>query len=160
AFNAYNFHVPWNAVENRTAYNVSMSTYMCPSDPNEDKFRTNYVMVTGPGTIYEPGKPIKPEIRDFKDGVSNTIYIVETKDAKFHWLEPRDFTVGSGGDEIKMSLKLNDPLSPSISSHHPGGANVSLADGSVRFLKNNLNEAVLRALLSPAGGEIVSSEFL
>jgi prepilin-type N-terminal cleavage/methylation domain-containing protein/prepilin-type processing-associated H-X9-DG protein len=43
-------------------------------------------------------------------------------------------------------------------SEHPGGANFTFADGSVRFLKESLNLAVYCALGSRNGGEVVSSD--
>jgi prepilin-type processing-associated H-X9-DG protein len=45
-----------------------------------------------------------------------------------------------------------------ISSYHANGANVLLADGSVRFLKDSVNLRVLRALITRAGGEVVSGD--
>jgi prepilin-type processing-associated H-X9-DG protein len=157
-YNAYNLSVPWNALENRTVYDTSISTYLCPSDTTRDSLHTNYAVVTGPGTLYESGKPTNPTIERITDGTSNTIYIVETKDTSFHWLEPRDLTLGPGGFEIKMSLTINDPASPSISSRHPGGVNVLIVDGSVRFLKAGIDKTILKALLSPEGGEVISSD--
>jgi prepilin-type N-terminal cleavage/methylation domain-containing protein/prepilin-type processing-associated H-X9-DG protein len=45
-----------------------------------------------------------------------------------------------------------------IFSFHPGGANVLMADGSVRFLKESLDVVVLRSLVTLAGGEAISSD--
>jgi prepilin-type N-terminal cleavage/methylation domain-containing protein/prepilin-type processing-associated H-X9-DG protein len=44
------------------------------------------------------------------------------------------------------------------SSFHPGGANIAMCDGSVRFLKNTTNITVVWALGSIAGGEVVSAD--
>jgi prepilin-type N-terminal cleavage/methylation domain-containing protein/prepilin-type processing-associated H-X9-DG protein len=41
-------------------------------------------------------------------------------------------------------------------SSHPGGANFTLADGSVRFLAQSISLATLRQLATRAGGEVVS----
>jgi prepilin-type processing-associated H-X9-DG protein/prepilin-type N-terminal cleavage/methylation domain-containing protein len=41
-------------------------------------------------------------------------------------------------------------------SEHPGGVNVLFADGSIHFLRNSINHAVLQALGTRAGGEVVS----
>jgi prepilin-type N-terminal cleavage/methylation domain-containing protein/prepilin-type processing-associated H-X9-DG protein len=46
----------------------------------------------------------------------------------------------------------------SMSSFHPGGANVLMADGSVRFLKDSINVNTVLKLGSRAGGEITSSD--
>jgi len=45
-----------------------------------------------------------------------------------------------------------------MSSFHPGGANVTFADGSVRFLKNSTNMLVIWQLGSRSGNEVVSSD--
>ena len=43
-------------------------------------------------------------------------------------------------------------------SKHPGGANFCFADGSVKFLKSNINMATYCALGSRAGGEVISAD--
>jgi prepilin-type N-terminal cleavage/methylation domain-containing protein/prepilin-type processing-associated H-X9-DG protein len=51
-----------------------------------------------------------------------------------------------------------NPGSVDIKSFHPGGANVLMCDGSVRFLKNSTNILTVWALGSRAGGEIISAD--
>jgi prepilin-type N-terminal cleavage/methylation domain-containing protein/prepilin-type processing-associated H-X9-DG protein len=43
-------------------------------------------------------------------------------------------------------------------SYHPGGANVLLGDGSVRFIKSSVSQQIWWALGTRAGGEVVSSD--
>ena len=43
-------------------------------------------------------------------------------------------------------------------SRHPGGLNTTLADGSVRFIKNSIALNVWQALGSTRGGEIISAD--
>jgi len=45
-----------------------------------------------------------------------------------------------------------------LGSHHPGGANILLCDGSVRFLTDNTSQPVVWALGTRAQGEIISSD--
>jgi prepilin-type processing-associated H-X9-DG protein len=45
-----------------------------------------------------------------------------------------------------------------LSSYHPGGGNVSFADGSVRFLKSSIAPQTIWALGSRAQGEVISSD--
>ncbi len=45
-----------------------------------------------------------------------------------------------------------------MASNHPGGANVMMADGSVRFLKNSTNQQTIWALGSRSQGEVISSD--
>ena len=140
-FNAYNFHVPWNDPANATVGKARISTYLCPSDTGQNPLAPSYVMVKGPGALFKRGKRLNLRLPEITDGLSNTIAVVETANADFLWTEPRDLSIDT------MSLKINDPTRPSISSHHPGGANVLFFDGTVRFLKNTLRADVLRALL-------------
>ncbi len=44
------------------------------------------------------------------------------------------------------------------SSHHPGGVNFLLADGSVRFIKDTINVNTWQALGTRAGGEVISAD--
>jgi prepilin-type processing-associated H-X9-DG protein len=44
------------------------------------------------------------------------------------------------------------------SSNHPGGVNVLLMDGSVRFIKNSVNHLTWYALSTPNNREAISSE--
>ena len=43
-------------------------------------------------------------------------------------------------------------------SRHPGGVNVGMADGSVRFMKNSINLYIWRALSTTQGNEVISSD--
>jgi prepilin-type processing-associated H-X9-DG protein len=53
---------------------------------------------------------------------------------------------------------VNQPGVYGLSSYHPGGANVLMVDGSVRFLKDSISIQVVWALGSRNGGEIISSD--
>jgi len=46
----------------------------------------------------------------------------------------------------------------SLSSFHPGGANVCMGDGSVRFLKNSTSLQTIWAIGSRKGEEVVSAD--
>jgi prepilin-type N-terminal cleavage/methylation domain-containing protein/prepilin-type processing-associated H-X9-DG protein len=45
-----------------------------------------------------------------------------------------------------------------IFSWHPGGANFCMSDGSVRFVKESVAPAIVRALITRAGGEVISAD--
>lgn len=49
-------------------------------------------------------------------------------------------------------------INSSARSQHPGGVNVGMADGSVRFVRNGVSLQVWRALGSKAGGESISND--
>ena len=46
------------------------------------------------------------------------------------------------------------------SSRHPGGVNILLGDGSVRFIKNSIDLSTWRALGTRAAGEVISADAL
>jgi len=50
------------------------------------------------------------------------------------------------------------PSMLNMSSYHPGGANVAMADGSVRFLKSSIAMQIVWALGSKAGSEVISAD--
>jgi hypothetical protein len=45
-----------------------------------------------------------------------------------------------------------------LASFHPGGVNGLVGDGSVRFPKDSVNPITPRALVTPHGGEVISSD--
>jgi prepilin-type processing-associated H-X9-DG protein/prepilin-type N-terminal cleavage/methylation domain-containing protein len=57
--------------------------------------------------------------------------------------------IGSGPCAINCNNLQGD-----IYSFHPGGANVVFADGSVRFVRENISIVTLAALVTKAGGEV------
>jgi prepilin-type processing-associated H-X9-DG protein len=59
-------------------------------------------------------------------------------------------TVGSGGIQSSIPSVLHN----SARSAHPGGVNVALCDGSVRFMPNTVSLATWRALTTANGGEV------
>jgi prepilin-type N-terminal cleavage/methylation domain-containing protein/prepilin-type processing-associated H-X9-DG protein len=56
------------------------------------------------------------------------------------------------------SSGYNSPGMYGMSSNHPGGANVLMADGSVRFLKDSTNMVTIWSLGSRAQGEILGAD--
>jgi prepilin-type processing-associated H-X9-DG protein len=50
------------------------------------------------------------------------------------------------------------PMMAGLSSFHPGGCNVAMADGSVRFLKSSMQMQVVWYLGTKSGGEVVSAD--
>jgi prepilin-type N-terminal cleavage/methylation domain-containing protein/prepilin-type processing-associated H-X9-DG protein len=55
-----------------------------------------------------------------------------------------------------ISAGNNAGANDELFSYHPGGVNVLMGDGSVRFVRDNINLKVLRSAVTLNGGEIVS----
>jgi prepilin-type processing-associated H-X9-DG protein len=144
-YEAYKSDEPWDGPNNRALGNIAIPTYRCPSDPSPVPTETNYVMIVGKGAFGGlPNEAIR--VSDIRDGTSNTIMIVEVTGSGIPWMEPRDLSV----EEIQR--EINDGSGKWISSKHPGGVNVALCDGSVRFLAQTIDRNILRSLIDPNDG--------
>ncbi len=62
-------------------------------------------------------------------------------------------------DRIGGPCAINCTNSSEYYSFHPGGMNISLVDGSVRFLSDSVNAQILSAVITRAGREVISGEF-
>ena len=65
-------------------------------------------------------------------------------------MEPRDVTV-----EEAFTF-LTNPSASQFEQFHPGGANVLMADGSVRFVAETTDPGTVRALLTRNDGQSVN----
>jgi prepilin-type processing-associated H-X9-DG protein len=146
-YQKYDFNEPWDGPNNKKLAALIPSVYQCPSG-SEDDGQTNYVAVVGPETVWPGDAPVK--IRAIIDGPSRTIQVIETVDSGIHWMEPRDVSLDQATAGINGH---NGP--PSISSHHPGGANALFCDSHVQFLPDDVPPETLRALLTKDGKEAV-----
>ncbi len=105
------------------------------------------------------------------DGLSNTIALGEvlsnTRSQSAVWYTS---TGNTGGTSLPINwinqIVQGNPLYPlsnswagrGFSSYHPGGINVGMADGSVKFLKQTINQRTYNALGSRRGGEVISAD--
>jgi prepilin-type N-terminal cleavage/methylation domain-containing protein len=64
---------------------------------------------------------------------------------------------GMGMGMMDPNAMINMAVQLPPSSYHPGGVNVAIGDGSVRFVKDSINLAAWRSLSTRNGGEILSS---
>ena len=147
----YDFDEPWDSPANSAITQLVVPTYNCPSSSKADPLETNYMLVTGPNTVFDGSK--SPSMAMITDGTSNTILIVEVTGAGVQWAEPTDL------DIKQFQAQVNSGVGNAISSEHPGGANVSLCDGSVRFLPDTIDAQTLQNLINPADGQVVNLDF-
>jgi hypothetical protein len=143
--NQYDFSEPWNGPNNLKLLKSMPSNFACPSRFSNPTNLTSYVAITGPGTMFPGAGSVK--FADITDGLSNTLMVVEVANMNIPWTAPWDHDVRT------MSFRINDPKRPSISSNHPGGANIVLGDASTRFMHESISRDNLRALITIAGGE-------
>ena len=116
--------------------------------------QSSYYLVTGPGTLFPPSGPLRPE--DVQDDPSQTILVIEGTPILTSgvWTEPVDLPVLRLGKDLR-----------SAGGQTPGGlseAGVTLAtvDGRGRFLRESTEPIVLQALITPQGGEPLADDTL
>lgn len=115
-----------------------------------------------------PNRPLCQPLAVFTDGTSSSFLVGEKalnpKDylsGSWYWDEPF-FIGGSGGTQRWRDLVIRDSAGMGLSfrfnwgSPHPGGMNMLYADGSVRRVPYSTEKSVIRALMTPAGGEPVA----
>lgn len=149
-YHSYNFKEPWDGPNNRKLAGRMPSFYACPSQHRTTRpvSRTlaNYVVLVGPQTAF-PGDRSTSR-GDIRDDPDQTLLVVETTPG-VPWLKPVDLEVS------RMSLVLNDPSRPSISSKDYGGAGVVFVNGRVERTHNSISPKAIRAMMTVAGGEVV-----
>lgn len=149
-YNRYRFDEPWDGPNNRHLLpdHLPVDYYSCPADAaSRSNFMTSYLAVVGPETMWPRQRDVR--LQDITDGASNSIMLVETLSSGIYWPEPRDL------EWDQMEMRIGATPGKGISSGHRGGANVAMADGSVRALRADLDPQTLAALLTIRGGEQV-----
>ena len=71
--------------------------------------------------------------------------------------QPINWSFTSAGITSDPNFVFSDQRYSTFESQHTGGANFSMADGSVHFFTQTISLATLQALCTRAGGEVVDS---
>ncbi|MGE0379165.1 MAG: DUF1559 domain-containing protein, partial [Planctomycetaceae bacterium] len=163
-YNQIDFEAGWEADANQQSLQTVLPFFVNPSVPDgplDDAgfATTHYIGLAGLGEDGPELPANNPKagffaydrathIRDITDGTSNTIAI---SDGSGHgpW--------GAGGAATIRPLTqqpyINGP--DGIGGPHRGGVHVGLADGSIRFVSENIDPGVMEALVTISGGEVV-----
>lgn len=149
-FERYNFSEPWDGPTNSTMHSLQLEVFLCPDTSSRlnhyQRTVTDYVAITGEETIFSEDQPTK--LSDVTDGTSNTIMFGELANSDIHWMEPRDLQFNAISNRMNTS-------GAGLSNVHNGGAYTALVDGSIRYLSEEIDPDVLRALMTKNGGETV-----
>ncbi|MFH1300540.1 MAG: DUF1559 domain-containing protein [Planctomycetota bacterium] len=136
------FDKPWDDPGNQIIFQQEIPAYLNPTI--EEKVSPDgYGLSHYVGNELVLKKNAGLRIRNITDGTSNTIVAVETGENFKPW-----------GDPTNLAVPGN-MMGPGKKTAYRGGNHVLLGDGSVRFVSENIDPAVLKALSTPDGGEVV-----
>jgi len=90
---------------------------------------------------------------EIRDGLSNTVIVAEAagrdEGGQAEWAN------GHNCFAQEQDTRINETSDNEIFSFHPGAAGVVFCDGHVQFVSETIEQDVLRAILTRAGGETV-----
>jgi prepilin-type N-terminal cleavage/methylation domain-containing protein/prepilin-type processing-associated H-X9-DG protein len=174
---AYDFQRAWKDPANQPVAMTNLAVFRCPSAIARWDGKTDYggnygSSLTGlkpgfsfgrawesgtfpPVHVALPGQYRAAAVRlaEITDGTSQTLLVLEDADRPAKqggmWASGHNCLAHDSGP-------VNHQLSQEIFSRHPHGANVLSADGSVRWLSDSLELAVLGALCTRSAGETIA----
>jgi hypothetical protein len=155
----------WDAPANSPLANFRLAVAICPAQVPEfiagSPVTTNYIANGGLGTetpamsadaagrnagAYWYDGPTADRL--FTDGLRETAQLIETNRDLGPWLR--------GGGATLRGLDVADApylgAGRPLGGCHPGGCYASMADGSVKFVKDTIDPVVFRAMLTRSGG--------
>ena len=144
---------PWDSEHNQQFHSKAPSIFCCPSviprnSREEEVFvpvpsGCFYSVIVGSDSAFFGSEPrTKPDAKV----LGETIFLVERR-VPVNWMDPsRELSFDAVVREHTMRGINVDAME--ISSYHPGGVNVALGDGSVRFLPDSMDGEILRKMLT------------
>ena len=145
---------PWDSPHNKTLIPQMPKVYAPPGKGGAGG-QTYYCAFEGKDAflrpITSPRKPGTPALGlhlhgGVTDGTSNTLMVVEAGEAVV-WTKPQD-----------IPFDKDKPLPP-LGGIFRKVTNVVLCDGAISYIPRDTPEAVIKALITPGGGEAEAREF-
>jgi prepilin-type processing-associated H-X9-DG protein len=151
------------AQENQESLTVAIPQYLNPSQTVRiagGLGESDYVGIAGIGEEELTGEEVTAKsgvfgynrqigIRDITDGTSNTMMVIDVSKNMGPW--------GAGGPSTIRALTkapyINGP--DGLGGTHRGGGMVLFADGSVRFISEEVDDEVMEGISTIQGGEVV-----
>ncbi|MBX7105393.1 MAG: DUF1559 domain-containing protein [Gemmataceae bacterium] len=137
---------PWDSDANKPLL-AKMPKVFADLDapPSKEPGMTHYQVFVGGGAAFRMSKE-GTRLFDITDGLSNTVMIVTATDP-IAWTKPGD-----------LPYSANKPV-PKLGFGGGKKINVAMCDGSVRQIPANATVTALRALITMAGGELISDDY-
>lgn len=142
-YEQFNLEEPWDSATNRPLAEAMPDVFRSPKATSLLPGQTLFQTPVGASTAFEDTKG--HSLRDFTDGTSNTILLVEVSpDRAVYWTQPDDFQF--------------NPVSPmdGLGGVEPDGFQAVFADGSARLITSSIDAETVKAIFTRNGGEPVS----
>jgi hypothetical protein len=136
-YDQYRFDEPWDGPNNRRVLEKMPAVYRCPKEPAASQ-NASYFLLVGPGAIFHGDHP--PQFSEIRDGTANTLLAVEAK-REIPWTKPED-----------IAFDPDKPL-PKLGGFFAEGCPAATADGAVHFLPQDMDEKLLRLMITAADGQ-------
>jgi hypothetical protein len=137
---------PWDGPNNIKLLARMPKTYQLPGDTKTPPDHTHYQVFVGNGAAFDQTRGyIIP--REFLDGTSNTILIVEAENA-VPWTKPED-----------VAFDPSKPMVPLMSRYFRNVFHVAMADGSVRRVVPEISESTLKAAITRSGKDALGPDW-
>ncbi len=140
-YKKFHLNEPWDSAHNKALLAEMPDVYKAPGADTGTK--TRYLSFDGGGAVLNNG--VSSRLRDIKDGVSNTIAVVEVgPDKAVPWTKPED-----------VNFSPTAPVLSLLGAIGTDGFAAALCDGSTRTISPTTTDETLKKLITKAGGEVV-----
>jgi hypothetical protein len=143
-YEQFKLEEPWDSAHNKKLLARIPDVFAPVRNAPKEKGMTYYQVFTGKGAAFDGKQGLG--IAQFFDGTSNTILIIEAKDA-VPWTKPAD-----------LPFDVKKPL-PKLGGLFKDGFHAALADGSVRYIDRSITENTLRSAITRNGGEVLGPDW-
>ncbi len=148
-YRSIRYDLAWDDPQNRPYFTLVFQTYTNPANPQtQNTLGYGLSHYAGNSLTFTANQNLR--MQDILDGTSNTMFAGEVADGFKAWGDPtnvRDLTAGIASD------------TETFGGPDGIGGTFLMADGSVRFISNDVEPAVLKALSTPNGSEPAPPEF-
>jgi uncharacterized protein (TIGR03067 family) len=141
-FAEFKLDEPWDSEHNKKLIAKMPKIYEPVGQASKSEGLTYYQVFTGKGSAFYGSKKLQM-VKDFPDGTSNTVLVAEAKNPVI-WTKPDDLVLPEKGEKM-----------PELGGMFTGGMHLLFADGAVQWVRRDLDPMVLRAIVTPNGGELV-----
>jgi hypothetical protein len=137
---------PWDSKNNRPLLEKMPKVFASPRVKVKGKGYTVYQIFSGPGALFDKGKP-KYKLSRIPDGTANTLLVVETSKA-VPWSKPADIPFDK------------DKRVPDIGKAYGGKPLGAMMDGSVKMLDlKKIKPETLKNAITPDDGNVLGADW-